>query len=263
MVKRILPISSICVEVSGFDTQKMQNAEISGTEYQHGELQGYEVREYLVEKYHRTCAYCGKTNVPLQVEHIVPKSRGGSDRVSNLTLSCQKCNQKKGNMTADEFGYPNVQNKAKQSLKAPAFMNTIRWLLVDLLHSDYTYGYNTKHNRIKLGLEKSHINDAFVIADGTNHERVRPYLGIQTRRNNRALQTNRNGFKPSIRKQRYPLGPKDLVFLKFGSLICTVKAVFNYGKWVRVVDAIGNIINVNIKNVELIKYGKGVQLQFV
>ncbi|MBC8522185.1 MAG: RRXRR domain-containing protein, partial [Methanomicrobia archaeon] len=60
-LKRILPISKITVEVASFDTQKMENPEISGVEYQQGELQGYEVREYLLEKWGRKCAYCGKT----------------------------------------------------------------------------------------------------------------------------------------------------------------------------------------------------------
>ncbi|GAI50482.1 unnamed protein product, partial [marine sediment metagenome] len=86
-LKRILPISKIVVEVASFDTQKMQNPEITGVEYQQGELQGYEVREYLLEKWKRKCAYCGNTDVPLEVEHIIPKSRGGSDRVSNLTIA--------------------------------------------------------------------------------------------------------------------------------------------------------------------------------
>ncbi|HWQ96250.1 MAG TPA: RNA-guided endonuclease IscB [Candidatus Methylomirabilis sp.] len=264
MIKKILPVTSIFVEVASFDTQKMENPEISGIEYQQGELLGYEIREYLLEKYNRTCAYCGKSNVPLQVEHIIPKSRYGSDRVSNLTVACSNCNQEKGDKTAEEFGYPEVQEQAKATLKATAFMNTIRWKLIEQLDCEHTFGYITKHNRIKLNLRKSHVNDAFVIAGGTDQERTRPYQGNQTRRNNRALQTNRKGFMPSIRRKKYPLGPNDLVFvsLKSGSLICTVKGVFNYGKWVRVVDSIGNIINTNIKNVELIKYGKGLQLRF-
>lgn len=259
-IKHVLPVTSTCVEVSSFDTQKMQNPEISGMKYQQGELQGYEVREYLLEKYGRTCVYCGESNIPLQVEHIIPTSRGGSDRVSNLTISCSTCNQKKGNKTAQEFGHPEIQEQAKESLKATAFMNTIRWKLVNLLNCDHTYGYITKCKRIKLNLEKSHPNDAFVIAGGTYQERTRPYQGKQTRRNNRSLQTNRNGFKPSIRKTKYGFGPNDIVSLKAKSLICTVKGVFNYGKWIRVVDSVGNILNTNIENVELIKYGKGLQL---
>ena len=256
-LKRILPITETVVEVASFDQQKMQNPEISGIEYQQGELQGSEIREYLLEKWKHKCAYCGRTNVPLEVEHIIPKSRGGSDRVSNLTIACHKCNQKKGNKTAAEFGYPEIQQQAKKSLKTAAFMNNIRRKLVNLLSCGWTYGYITKHNRIQLGLEKSHANDAFVIAGGTTQERCKPQQLTQTRRNNRRIQTNRKGYKPSIRRQRYKLQPNDLV--RYNGVLCRVKGVFSYGKWVGIVTQVGEAINTNIKNVEMLKYGKGIQ----
>ncbi len=186
-VKEILPVSYVVIEVSSFDFQKMQNPEISGVEYQQGELQGYEVREYLLEKFNRTCVYCGKTDVPLEVEHIVPKSRGGSDKVSNLATSCHKCNQKKGDRTAEEFGHQEVQEQAKQSLKDAAFMNYVRWQLVEQLKCKHTFGYITKYNRINVGLEKSHTNDAFIIAGGTIQERNKGYSIQEVRRCNRKL----------------------------------------------------------------------------
>ena len=187
-IKKILPITRIIVEIASFDQQKMQNPEISGVEYQQGELQGYEVREYLLEKFNRKCAYCGKKDVPLEIEHIIPKSRGGSDRVSNLTIACHECNQAKGNQTAEEFGHPKIQSAAKKSLKAAAFMNYVRSRIVDLLKCDSTYGYITKHDRIELGLPKSHANDAFVIAGGDGQERAGYIIiGKQVRRQNRSL----------------------------------------------------------------------------
>lgn len=56
------------------------------------------------------CAYCATplgwgnplVTVP-QVEHALPRSRGGSNRLANLVLSCRPCNDAKGTMTADEF----------------------------------------------------------------------------------------------------------------------------------------------------------------
>jgi 5-methylcytosine-specific restriction endonuclease McrA len=59
-------------------------------------LHGYETREYLLEKWDRECAYCGVKDVPLEVQHIHPKSKGGSNSITNLTLSCHKCNTAKG-----------------------------------------------------------------------------------------------------------------------------------------------------------------------
>jgi len=259
-LETLLPISFRKVEANNFDTQKMQNPEVTGVAYQHGTLQGYEVKEYLLDKWGRKCAYCGKTDVPLEVEHIIPRSRGGTDRVSNLTLSCRNCNQKKGDKTAEEFGYPHIQQQAKKSLKAPAGINNIRWKLVEQLGAEHTYGYITKYERNKLSLEKSHVNDAFVIAGGTNQERCRPYEVIQVRRNNRSIQLNRKGFKPSIRKQRYQLQPHDVI--TYAGKLYQVKGVFNYGKWVRLSDSQGTIVNTNIKNVKLLKYGKGLVFTF-
>jgi 5-methylcytosine-specific restriction endonuclease McrA len=67
---------------------------------------GYEVKQYLLKKWGYECAYCPATDVPLEVEHIIPKSRGGADRVSNLTIACKECNRRKDNRTAAEFGLP-------------------------------------------------------------------------------------------------------------------------------------------------------------
>ena len=252
---RLLPIIYKRVEVANFDAQKMQHPEITGIAYQQGELHGYEVKEYLLDKWGRKCAYCGKTTVPLEVEHIVPKSRGGTDRVSNLTIACRSCNVKKGDQTSEEFGYPHIQQQAKQPLKAPACLNNIRWRIVEHLRAEYTYGYFTKYQRNKLGLEKSHINDAFVIAGGTNQERCRPYEVIQVRRNNRSLQNNRKGFKPSIRRQRYELQPYDLV--KYNNRMYRVKGVHCLGTRVVLENTKGKNPSVAIKNVKLVKYGKG------
>jgi 5-methylcytosine-specific restriction endonuclease McrA len=259
-LETLLPITFKKVEVTNFDAHKMQHPEITGIEYQQGTLQGYEVREYLLDKWGRKCAYCDKIDVPLQVEHIIPKSRGGTDRVSNLTLACKKCNVNKGNQTAEEFGYPHLQQQTKKPLKATACLNNIRWRIVEQLDAEYTYGYVTKYERNKLGLEKSHVNDAFVIAGGTDQERCRPYQVIQVRRNNRSLQKNRKGFKPSIRRQRYQLQPHDVV--TYDGNLYKVKGVFNYGTWVRLCDSNGTIVNTNIKKVKLLKYGKGLVFTF-
>ncbi len=128
-VKRLLkfaPVKSLSLELVNLDTQKMVNAEVGGVEYQQGELQGYEVRKYLLEKWGRKCAYCDAKDVPLEVEHITPKSKGGNDRVSNLTLACHKCNQAKGNKTAAEFGHPDLQAKTLQPLKDAAALKLAR-----------------------------------------------------------------------------------------------------------------------------------------
>lgn len=170
--QRLCPITAVSMELVKFDTQLMQNADISGVEYQQGELVGYEVRQYLLEKWKRTCAYCGSTNVSLQIEHLTPKVRGGSNRVSNLTLACEPCNRAKGSQTAAEFGHAELQAKAKQPLKDAAAINTTRWALYERLQAtglpvEMGSGGRTKWNRTQRGLPKSHWLDAACVGAST------------------------------------------------------------------------------------------------
>ena len=171
-IRRWCPISAISQELVKFDTQLLQQPEISGVEYQQGELAGYEVRQYVLEKFGRHCVYCGKRDVALQVEHIVPKSRGGSNRVSNLTLACEPCNLLKSNRTAEEFGFPKVQMQAKQPLTDAAAVNATRWELFRRLQSlglplETGSGGLTKYNRTRLGLPKFHWTDAACVGTST------------------------------------------------------------------------------------------------
>lgn len=173
-VKRLLklsPITAISTELVRFDTQLMQNLEISGIDYQQGELAGYELREYMLEKWHRKCAYCGATDTQLEIEHIVAKSKGGSNRVSNLTLSCTKCNQKKGNKPIEQFlkSKPEllklILRQAKKPLADTAAVNATRWKLFNSLKElglpvETGTGGRTKYNRCRQNLPKTHWLDA-------------------------------------------------------------------------------------------------------
>jgi len=171
-LQKLCPLTDISYENVKFDTQLMQNPEISGVEYQQGTLQGYEIREYLLEKFNRKCVYCGKENVPLEVEHIIPKTRGGSNRISNLTISCHDCNITKGTQTAEEFGHPEVHKLVKKSLKDAALVTATRWKVFEILKNtglkvECGTGARTKMNRIKLGLQKDHHFDAICVGQST------------------------------------------------------------------------------------------------
>jgi hypothetical protein len=171
-VASFLPVRQVNVELASFDTQKMRDPEISGLRYQQGSLFGYQVREYLLTKWQRACAYCGAKEIALQVEHIVPKARGGSDRVDNLTLACEPCNQRKGNKTAAEFGFPQIQAQARLPLRDAAHASALKTALLTQLRQQFgeervqvRYGYQTTYHRIQvLKLPKSHAHDAVAIA---------------------------------------------------------------------------------------------------
>jgi len=189
LVKKILPITEINVQVASFDIQKIKNPDISGKEYQNGEQAGFwNVREYVLYRDNHTCQICkGKSrDSVLEVHHIIPKPEG-TDRADNLITLCHTCHK--------EFhaGKLNVKLKAGRNFKPETFMSIIRWKLVNRLKElgnavSVTYGYLTKQKRIELGLPKSHINDAFVIAGGTEQKRSSVYYFIkQVRKCNRKL----------------------------------------------------------------------------
>ena len=212
-LRNYCPITAISMELVRFDTQKMQNPEISGVEYQQGTLFGYEVREYLLEKFGRKCAYCGKENIPgLEVEHIVPKARNGSNRISNLTIACRKCNDKKGTQTAEEFGYPQVQAQAKKPLRDATVINATRWetyrrIQATGLPLEIGTGGCSKFNRIKKKLPKTHWLDAVCVGKSTpeiiiNIEGLQPLVIVATGRGNRQMcRVDKYGFPRTNAKQ--------------------------------------------------------------
>ncbi|AEM49127.1 MAG: RNA-guided endonuclease IscB [Acidithiobacillus ferriphilus] len=170
-LRRWAPVTSLSTMLHRFDTQLLQNPEISGVEYQQGELQGYEVREYLLEKWGRKCAYCDAEHTPLTIDHIHPKSTGGSDRVSNLTLACLPCNQRKSNQDVRAFlahdtkRLAHIEAVRKAPLKDAAVINSTRWALwqrlVDTgMDVEAASGGRTKWNRTRFSMPKAHCLDA-------------------------------------------------------------------------------------------------------
>ncbi len=175
---KVAPITDISQELVRFDTQIMENPEITGIEYQQGELAGYEVREYLLEKFERQCIYCGAEDTPLEIEHLIPRSKGGSNRVSNLGIACHACNQKKGNKTVQEFlkEKPDLAKKilarAKKPLADTSAVNSTRWELFNQLKQlglpvEVGTGGLTKYNRCSQNLEKTHWLDACCVGKST------------------------------------------------------------------------------------------------
>lgn len=190
-LSRSCPITALSQELVKFDTQVMENPEISGVEYQQGTLAGYELREYMLEKWERQCAYCGKKEVPLQIEHILCRHHGGSNRVSNLTLACTACNIKKGTQDVQVFlkNKPDILKRILAHTKAPlkdaAAVNTTRWTLYERLQAtglpvECGTGGRTKFNRVTQGLDKHHWIDAACVGASTpdilHVERVKPLL---------------------------------------------------------------------------------------
>ena len=187
-LRKLFNITRCSFEAVRFDTQLMDDPNIDGVEYQQGELFGYEVKEYLLDKYGHVCQYCGGASGDpiLEWEHIVPKSRGGSDSVKNATLSCRSCNQAKSNLTPKEWllsiaGRTKL-DKARQkgiqqvlsgkitgvSNRYCAWVSSSRRYTEAALFAMFgsvecSTGGRTKYNRERLGLPKDHHYDALCV----------------------------------------------------------------------------------------------------
>lgn len=208
-IKRLLPISKVILETGLFDMQKMENDKIRNYQYQKGEMYGFEnVKSYVLSRDNHQCFFKCKDAHKLEVHHIKFRSQGGADNPNNLITLCEKCHKKvhKGKLV--------LNVKKHKELKSATIMNVIRKRLLEFyVEAEETFGYETKVKRREIDLEKSHSNDAFVIANGVSQIRSKEFEVLQKRKNNRCLQLNRKGFKPSIRKQRYKIQPKDLVYI--------------------------------------------------
>lgn len=191
---KVMPVKKVRVEMAAFDTQKMANPDIQGEEYRHGTLFGYEVKEYLLFKYGHKCVYCkGKRGDPvLEVDHVIPRIRGGSDRISNLVIACKTCNQEKGSRTAAEYGFPNIQKEAAKywAFRYSALTQSYKWALWRALSDlcskhnvilEATFGYQTKARRLEMGLPKAQVIDAMVLTAGERDFSFPPEYMVERR----------------------------------------------------------------------------------
>ena len=233
-LRRLAPVATLEMELVKFDTQKMQNPEIDGVAYQQGELAGFEVREYLLEKFGRKCIYCGAEGVPLNIDHIVPKSAGGSNRVSNLVLACVDCNQKKNNLPfevflkGDKAKINRIRSQLKTPLKDAASVNTTRWQLFEALKLTgqpltTATGARTKYNRHQFGVPKEHWLDALCVG------KVAAIRGWQTLDVLVVKCTGRGAYKRTrLTKDGFPRGylTRTKRFFGFGTGDMVVATVF-------------------------------------
>ena len=167
-VSSILPIKSFKIEAASFDIQKIKNPDIEGVEYQQGDCYGYEnKRQFVLARDNYTCQCCKRKFAPneLHVHHIIYKSKGGTDVVTNLTTVCAPCHKD------IHAGKKTLGVKKTASFKEAAGVSAMKNSLIKMLKEEFpdktvdiTYGYITKKDRQKYNIPKTHYLDAFAIA---------------------------------------------------------------------------------------------------
>ncbi len=238
-LQRWCPVGAISQELVRFDTAALHNPEIEGQAYQRGTLFEAEVKEYLLLKWQHQCAYCSATNTRLEMDHVHPRTKGGSNRVSNLVIACRACNEAKADQSIETFlaGRPELLERIQRHLKTPlaaaAAVNSTRWRLYEELQFlglpvEVGTGGRTRWNRTRLALPKTHWIDAAVVGASTP-ERLRttyalPWLiEAKGRQSRQMVNVDELGFPRGKAK-----GPSRVRGFRTGDLVkATVPAQLN------------------------------------
>ena len=200
-ISNVMPVTNITLEMGNFDTQVLKALEEGnplpqGIDYQHGERYGIAtLREAVFARDKYTCQCCRRTiadGAILHVHHIIYRSRGGTNRMSNLATVCDRCHTPANHKPGGRLY--NWKPKIA-SFKGATFMTTVRWKMYNEVKSKFpdvklhiTYGAETKERRRVFDITKSHVNDAFVMGQFHPKHRSKPVCYKKKRRNNRCLE---------------------------------------------------------------------------
>lgn len=176
--KKLLNIAQIEIEKVSFDTAQMSSEiELYGVDYQQGPLYQNKLRDFIFSRSNGKCSYCGKQ--AQEIDHIVPRSKGGTDSVNNLTATCRSCNEKKSNLTLKAFGklmnkdYSHLEPKKlpKDAAIVQSARNYIVKEITKLVPDTTTHdAWRTKYNRDELGLPKQHYYDALSVGNTQDYK---------------------------------------------------------------------------------------------
>lgn len=168
-IKSILPVTDVVLEVGEFDPQLLQDPTLAFHKWDYAKGELYQQENFKQAAKARDgykCQCCGKKNCRLEVHHLLPRSRGGSDRLANLITLCSDCHRLAHSSEEQLLAFQKrFGKKAKGALRYATQMNILRSMLQkEYPDAEITYGFITKDVRRIFCLEKSHMVDACCIA---------------------------------------------------------------------------------------------------
>ena len=270
----ILPKLSLHIEIGKFDMAKMINPNISGKEYQQGPLYNWNnVKYYVLARDNYTCQVCHKKHKKLNVHHIIYRSKGGSDRPSNLITVCEDCHTTKNHQPGGIlYKWYQEKKQVTKSYSGANFMNILRKRIVKAFpEAHFQYGYQTVVERKSLNLPKGHFTDAISIS-GLKYVKSMPNqinMIQQFRHNKRSLQEAipRKGRKTPNRlakrnwkntRQSRGIYLNDYAKVANSHLKGYVNGFMSKGVYTYLKDSLGNYLTINNK-----KYIKTKDLQLI
>ena len=199
----VAPVKYIKIEVGVFDPfllDVMNTTGIppQGVDYQHGPLYYADnLRAAVFQRDKYTCQICGKSalkyeNIYLHVHHALYWKKRHADTLKECITVCSECHTptnhtQNGKLWGLEPDVPRLEDAT--------YMNIVRWKFINkvkksfpIVEVTHTYGSETSRIRKKLGIEKSHANDAYCIGKFHPKLRVTTTYYKKKRRNNRCLE---------------------------------------------------------------------------
>ena len=270
----VLPKLSLHIEIGKFDMAKMINSNISGKEYQQGPLYNWNnVKYYVLARDNYTCQVCHKKHKKLNVHHIIYRSKGGSDRPSNLITVCEDCHTTKNHQPGGIlYKWCQEKKQVTKSYSGANFMNILRKRIVKAFpEAHFQYGYQTVIERKSLHLPKGHFTDAISISGLKYVKSIPNQINMiqQFRHNKRSLQEaiprkgrktpNRlakRNWKNTIQSRGIYLN--DYVKIANSHLKGYINGFMNKGIYTYLKDSLGNYLTINNK-----KYIKTKDLQLI
>ena len=73
-------------------------------------------RKNILKRDNHTCQYCGVRSVPMTIDHVISRKKGGEDTWDNLVAACVPCNTRKGNHSTREAQMVLVKTPRKPTM---------------------------------------------------------------------------------------------------------------------------------------------------
>lgn len=175
--KKLINIDKVMIENVSFDVAQMSSdTKLWGSDYQQGNLYQTELRSFIFSRSNGKCVYCGAKAE--EIDHVIPRSNGGTNSTYNLVASCRSCNEKKSNLTLKAFGkimhkdYSHLEPKklSKDAAIVQSARNYMIREITNIIPDTKSYeAWMTKYNRDELGLPKEHYYDALSVGEIPNN----------------------------------------------------------------------------------------------
>ena len=219
-----VPISQIVIEDVQIDIAALNNPDLNGKAYQESNRLHPNLRLACLVRDDFQCCICKGKNRKLEAHHIVERSKGGKDTITNLVTLCDSCHTKlhKGKVTLEIKGENGFKDRiAQRTMQGKTYLYE---LLNRISPVEKRFGYETHDYRKMLGLEKDHYIDALCLAMIGDGEVIEPntdnyfevsFLPHQTRKQyHSCLQKGKGRVRYQVNEELGGFRKGDIVLVK-------------------------------------------------